>query len=705
MSEFEKAVERVREGAHLSVEATRLVDMMTLKEKLGCLDGDLPFWPGLVEMMSGGYNTRSWPAAHVERLGIPGLEFVDGPRGCVVGPATTFPVSMARGASFDPELEEEIGQAIGAELRASGATFTGAVCMNLLRHPAWGRAQETYGEDPHHVGELAAALTRGLQKHVMACMKHFALNSMENARFDVDVLIDERTLHEVYLPHFRRVAEDGIASVMSAYNSVNGEWCGQNRELLTTILRKEWGWDGFVITDFINGLRDPVLSVQAGCNIEMPFSQQRAQTLASALEDGRLKLADVDSRVTETLSTFLRFARVYQDSPKASVIGCDEHRRLARKAASDSMVLLQNQDLLPIETKTVSRMAVLGDLAAAVNLGDEGSSNVLFTPDPVTPLEGLKERFSDASVVFSADDASIAEGADLAIVVVGFTRLDEGEYIGAGMNDTLQDLMPPADHPILGFSDPSMGERLGEIFKSSAGVGGGGTESGGDRKSLRLPAHQEELISAAARVTEHVVVVVISGSTVVCPWLEETSATLMLWYAGSEGGRALGDVLCGEVEPGGRLPFAIPFEESSLVPFERDATSTRYELLHGQWHLDAQKIPAHRPFGYGLGYTAFQLSNIESDGQTVSVDVTNTGSRSGTTVVQVYGSVPGSEYLRPEKRLVGFSKVRLESGQSTTLRLPVDIALLDLRINGKWVREERPVALFVGLDADSATTV
>jgi len=705
MNEFDKAAERVRIGIHPKVEATRLVDMMTLEEKLGCLDGDLPFWPGLIEMMSGGYNTRSWPAAHVERLGIPGLAFIDGPRGCVVGPATTFPVSMARGASFDPDLEEEIGQAIGAELRATGATFTGAVCMNLLRHPAWGRAQETYGEDPHHVGEMAAALTRGLQEHVMACMKHFALNSMENARFDVDVAVDERTLHEVYLPHFRRVAEDGVASVMSAYNSVNGEWCGQNRELLTTILREEWGWGGFVITDFINGLRDPVLSVQAGCNIEMPFAQQRAQTLASALEDGSLDLEDVDARVIETLSTFLRFAKVYQESPEPGVIGCDEHRRLARRAAADSMVLLRNQDLLPIETRTVSRMAVLGDLAAAVNLGDEGSSNVLFTPDPVTPLEGLKERFSNASVVYSADDASIAEGADLAIVVVGFTRHDEGEYIGAGMNDTLQDLMPPADHPVLGFSDPSMGERLGEIFKASAGVGGGGTESGGDRKSLRLPAHQEKLISAAARVTEHVVVVVISGSTVVCPWLEDTSATLMLWYAGSEGGRALGDVLCGEVEPGGRLPFAIPVEESNLVPFEREATSTRYELLHGQWHLDAQNTRAHRPFGYGMGYTDFELSHAEREGDTVCVDVTNTGSRSGATVVQLYGSMPGSQYLRPEKRLVGFSKVRLGSGESTTLTLSANTRLLDLRLDGEWVREEKPVILSVGLDADSAQPV
>ncbi len=705
MTDFSDAAERVNQGADPHSEAAGLVEKMTLQEKLGCLDGDMPFWPGLIEMMSGGYNTRAWPAAHVERLGIPGLDFIDGPRGCVVGPATTFPVSMARGAAFDPDLEEEIGRAIGAELRATGATFTGAVCMNLLRHPAWGRAQETYGEDPHHVGEMAAALTRGLQEHVMACMKHFALNSMENARFNVDVLADERTLHEVYLPHFRRVAEEGVASVMSAYNSVNGEWCGQNREILTTILREEWGWDGFVITDFINGLRDPVLSVQAGCNIEMPFAQQRAQALEPALEEGSLDLADIDSRVSETLSTFLRFARVYRESPPPSVIGCDENRQLAREAAADSMVLLRNQGLLPIADKAVSRIAVLGELAAVVNLGDEGSSNVRLTPNPVTPLEGLKERFSDASVVYSADDASVAEGADLAIVVVGFTRHDEGEYIGAGMNETLQGLMPPAHHPVLGFSDPSMGERFGEIFKASAGVAGGDTESGGDRKSLRLPAHQEELISATTRANDNVVVVVICGSAVVCPWLENTSATLLLWYAGSEGGRALGDVLCGEAEPGGRLPFAIPVDEESLVPFEREATSARYDLLHGQWKLDAQNVAAHCPFGYGLGYTTFELSDIESDGETVCVGLSNTGSRPGATVVQVYGSVPESDHLRPEKRLLAFLKVRLERGEKRTLRLPLDIRLLDVRVAGQWTREDRPISLSVGFDADSVTSI
>ena len=343
---------------------------MTIDERLGCLDGDTPLWPGLFDMTGGGYYEHPWPAAKVPRLGVPGIDFADGPRGCVLGDATAFPVSMARGATFDPELEERIGEAIGAELRASGATYTGAVCMNVLRHPAWGRAQETYGEDPHHVGRMAAAFTRGLQRHVMACMKDFALNSMENYRFSVDVTVDERALHEVYLPHFRRVAAEGVASVMSAYNSVNGEWCGENAPLLTDVLREEWGWDGFVTSDFIFGLRDAVKSVRAGLDIEMPFRQQRAMHLHPAIERGELGIEAVDAAVERIVATLLRFAHVYESQPSLSVVGRDEHRTLARQAAVASTVLLCNDGLLPVDRTRTARVAVLGRLAAISNLGD-----------------------------------------------------------------------------------------------------------------------------------------------------------------------------------------------------------------------------------------------------------------------------------------------------------------------------------------------
>ena len=704
MTAFDDAAGRVARGADARAEADALVAMMTLDEKLGCLDGEQPFWPGIIDLTTGGYHAHGWPAARVDRLGIPGLNFADGPRGCVIGPATTFPVSMARGASFDPALEEIIGEAIGAELRASGATFTGAVCMNLLRHPAWGRAQETYGEDPCHVGAMAAALTRGLQRHVMACMKHFACNSMENARFKVDVVADERALHEVYLPHFRRVASEGVAAVMSAYNSLNGHWCGDSHPLLTGILREDWGWDGLVITDFIMGLRDPVESVRAGCNIEMPFRQQRDPVLPGAVASGELDIADVDTRVAETVATLLRFARVFREAPDRSVVGCAEHRVLAREAAVESMVLLRNDGCLPVDPGEMSKVTVLGPLAAVPNLGDGGSSNVLHTPDPVTLLAGIESALesSDVDVVHSERDPSPAADADLAVVVVGYTRNDEGEYMGDG-GAVFMELAPPMDDPELGFTDPAQFEAMLAGFGDGGAVAG--SSKGGDRASLRLHPEDEQLIAAAAEACDRVVVAVMAGSAVVMPWLETVDAALMVWYPGSEGGHALADVLFGRAEPTGRLPFAIPHEESDLVDFDRDATTARYGLLHGQWHLDTGGTDAHLPFGHGLGYTSFDLGEAETAGDEVVVAVANTGDRAGSTVVQVYGRVPGSTSERPPKRLVGFAKVRLAAGESTELRVPVDRSQLDLRIGGAWVREDLPVEYSVGFDAATARRI
>jgi beta-glucosidase len=274
---YAAAAARVAGGAGPTAEATAIVAMMIDDELFDCLDGDIDFWPGLADMIGGGYSEHTYPGGACPRLGVPGIEFSDGPRGVVVGQATCFPVSMARAATWDPDLEERIGAAIGLELRRIGATFYGGVCVNLLRHPAWGRAQETYGEDPVLLAEMGAALSRGAQQYVMACVKHFALNSMENARFTVDVTVDDRALHEVYLPHFRAIVDQGVASVMSAYNSVNGEWCGQHRTLLTDILRRQWGFDGFVISDFISGTRHAGRSVRAGLDIEMPFRMVRRQ--------------------------------------------------------------------------------------------------------------------------------------------------------------------------------------------------------------------------------------------------------------------------------------------------------------------------------------------------------------------------------------------------------------------------------------------
>src|SRR5260370_30353810 len=275
-SAFDAAAAAVRAGADPVGEAGKLYEELTEAERLGLLDGDVPFWEGLAEMRQARYGSQPYVHGAVARLGIPRIRFVDGPRGCVAGEGTAFPVSIARGATLDTGLEERVGEAIGAEVRAQGGNFFGGVCINLPRHPAWGRAQEASGGDPLHLGAFGAALARGARQHVMACAKHYALNSIENARFQGDVSIDEGPLHEVYLPHFKRVADEGIAGIMTAYNSVNGAWAGQNEYLLTEVLRNRWHWNGVTVSDFVFGLRDAAASLNAGLDLEEPFAQQRA---------------------------------------------------------------------------------------------------------------------------------------------------------------------------------------------------------------------------------------------------------------------------------------------------------------------------------------------------------------------------------------------------------------------------------------------
>jgi beta-glucosidase len=606
---------------------------------------------------------------------------------------------MARGATFDPDLETSVGDAIGAELRASGATYTGAVCMNLLRHPAWGRAQETYGEDPHHVGVMAEAFVAGLQRHVMACMKHFALNSMENARFTVDVTVGERALHEVYLPHFERVAAAGVASVMSAYNSVNGEWCGQNAHLLTEILRDEWGWDGFVTSDFIFGLRDPARSVVAGLDIEMPFRQQRAMTLSDALDDGTLTEVDVDRCVERIVATLLRFSSVFDRQPSYDVVGCDAHRALARQVAVASTVLLRNdRSLLPLDGSATRRLAVLGRLAAVRNLGDGGSSDVRST-QVVTALDGLRARLGADLVEHSDDDVSIAVGADVVVVVVGYTKADEGECIEAAGADALgRSVFPPMDHPALG-TDVAWGAPPGPVRPPAASSPGeiDRMAPGGDRTSLRLSAGDEALIASAVATNDNVVVVVVGGSAVVMPWADTVPSILMTWYSGVEGGSALADILFGDAEPAGRLPFAVPTDPAHLADFDRDATTVTYDLFHGQWKLDRDGHDAHFPFGWGLGWGLVDIVEVRpADASTLAVTLRNAGERPLRPVVFVHAGIDGSEWDRPHRRLVGFARVDVAAGATADVEIEIDWSMLDVRVDGDWITEQGEYVIEVG---------
>jgi beta-glucosidase len=712
---FAAAAVRVRAGADARDEARRLVAQMTLDEKLGCLDGDTPFWEGLVDAFQGGYYQHPFPGAAVPRLGIPGIQFSDGPRGVVVGHCTAFPVSMARGASFDPHLEQRIGDAIGRELRAAGATYYGGVCVNLLRHPAWGRAQETYGEDPYHVGEMGAALAAGVQQHAMACVKHFACNSMENARFKVDVAADERALHEVYLPHFKRVVDAGVASVMSAYNSLNGEWCGHNRGLLTGILRNEWGFEGFVISDFQFGLRDAVKSVEAGLDIEMPYRQQRMQHLPPAVDGGTLALEVVEECARRIVATQLRFAHVFEGQGDESVIACAAHRSLAREAAQKSIVLLRNEnDLLPLQFDGLRRIAVSGELAAKPNIGDGGSSDV-HPPHIVTPLEGLRAALPGVEILAVGGDAAEAAAAaaegDVAVVVVGYTKRDEGEYIDAAAVSHLFHLFPP-------MTDPTVGDRMRKALeRTREREGSGGFSTGGDRARLTLSETDENLIEAVAAANPRTVVAVMGGSAVVMErWRQRVPAIVLLWYPGMEGGHAFADVLLGKVDPGGRLPFVIPASAEHLPHFDRDADREVYDLWHGQWKLDRDGNAAAYPFGFGLSYTQFKLgeaavtpAETPAGAYLAQVTVSNVGERRGADVVQVYGGMSSSAHERPRRRLLGFAKVELAPGEARRVEIPISLQTMAVRAKGKWVLEagtyEISVARYAGDSAAPTLSV
>lgn len=708
ISTFHEARLAVASGKAIVDVARTFVATLTPQERLWCLDGDAPTLTGLGFMIEqDGYHKAPFIAGQIDRVSFPGIRFSDGPRGAVIGNATCFPVSMARGATWDPELEERIGDAIGLELRALGANLTGAVCVNLLRHPAWGRAQETYGEDPHHVGELGAAFTRGLQRHVMACVKHFACNSMENARFSVDIEVDEVALHEIYLPHFKRIIAEGVASVMSAYNSVNGQWCGQNHELLTSILREEWGFEGVVISDWVFGLRDAAPSLSAGLDIEMPHRMIRAKDLCSALERGEASWADVDRSVERLVATLLRFDRILStQAPSAEVIGSPEHRRLAREAAAKSAVLLRNEPVggahvLPITDKS-TRVAVIGRLANAVNVGDGGSSDV-WDLECRTVLDGLRGRIADIAYHDGLDPtaaADVAGHADVAVVVVGYTYLDEGEFVG--LNDPVLDaLLPTADEPEVVARFESMVSGLPTITKPEhLGNRAAGFSMGGDRSSLRLRPADVELIRAVAAANRRTVVVIQAGSAVITTeWADSVPAIVQAWYGGAEAGPGLADVLLGDVNPSARLPFTVPFDEADLPAFDRDATSFVYDRWHGWWRAARKATAPAYPFGFGLSYTSFAVVDVE-----VSVDdtalvvrgiVCNTGERDGSDVVQVYAELPNPD---SPARLVGFSRRSVAAGEETSFEIVVTRAQLATRQRGRgaWLPPTGQHTIIVG---------
>jgi beta-glucosidase len=649
-------------------------------------------------------HRQPWPTGAVPRLGLKGLQFVDGPRGVVlVGGATTFPVPIARGASWNPELEERIGAAIAREARSFGANWLAAVCVNLLRHPGWGRAQETYGEDPLHVGVMGAACSRGIERHAIACVKHFALNSIDSSRFLVDVRARARVLHELYLPQFRACVEAGAGSVMSAYNRVNGIWCGEHPELLTAILKRRWGFDGFVVTDFIFGLRDGVAGLRAGQDLEMPFRMIFQGCLAEGLAAGQVSQERLDDAVLRLLRAQLRLqAAPPTHAYPESLRRCPAHLALAREAARQSIVLLRNEPLasgqpvLPLGE--MGSLALIGALAATANLGDRGSSD---TRPPagaaVTPLEGLRAarpglaiHHADGHPIPSA--AALAAGCDAAVVVVGLDWRLEGEHIHPGDIAPILAQIPPPDWLLSSRLWPGLGplwRRFTGLIAAITRYGSarqGGDFAAGDRTDLRLPPQQVALIRAVAAANPRTVVVLMGGGAILTgDWDQLVPGLLLLWYPGEQGGHALAEVLLGTVSPAGRLPFAIPAEAAQLPPFEPRAPVVIYDLWHGYRRLHHQGERAAYPFGFGLSYSRFEASGLaierqqdteQSEAVRLAVSVRNAGTRAAAEVVQVYLEPPGLQMERPVRSLVAFQRLELEPGEQRRINLEIPLRRL-----------------------------
>jgi beta-glucosidase len=658
-------------GAAVDARIDDLLAEMTVAEKLSQMHG--------AGTVAGGV----WQMASVPRVHVPGLAMVDGPRGvsAATGTATTFPVGMARGATWDPALETQVGEVMGTEARARKADVLLAPTINMLRHPRWGRAQETYGEDTHLLGRMGVGFVQGVQRHVIANPKHFAANSIEDTRFSVDVVMNDRALREVYLPHFRSAVRDGnAASVMTSYNKLNGAYAAENVPLVHDILKGDWGFQGFVESDWILGTRSTVPSTLAGLDIEMPSGVFYGAPLTAAVGNGTVPMATIDAAVRRILRAQLCF-RLDTDPAvlDPSQVETPAHAAVALAVARESMVLLKNTGALPIDRSATTSLVVVGDLATRVNLGDVGSSAAL-PASPVTALAGITAGAPGVTIThvpsgpLSPGDQAIVAAADAAIVVAGLTSDDEGE----------------------------------------------GLIAAGDRESLVLPGTQNQLVADVAALNARTVVVLEGSGAVTMPWLADVEAVVMAWYPGQSGGTAIADVLFGDVVPSGKLPMTFPQAEVDLPPFDNVSLTVPYDLFHGYRWIDRNGTVPLFPFGFGLSYTTFQFSNLTVSSPSLSeygrvrvtADVTNTGAVTGAEVAQLYVGYQGSAVDRAVNDLKGFTRVQLAPGETKTVVFDLraaDLAYWDTTTDG-WLLEPITYALRVGsssrdLPLEGAVTV
>ena len=609
-----------------------LLKEMTLEEKAAFCSG-LDFW-----------HTKP-----VERLGVPSVMMCDGPHGLRKQDdkadhlginesikTVCYPTASALASSFDRDAMKRLGEALGQECQAEDIAMLLGPGLNIKRSPLCGRNFEYFSEDPYLAGQIAAAYVKALQsKGVAACCKHFACNDQETRRMSGSSNLDERTLHEIYLPAFEQAVKEGkTRSLMCAYNAINGTYCAENKMLLTDVLRKKWGFDGFVVTDW-GAIKDRGRGVASGLDLEMPGGENATGAeIVKAVKDGSLSMEELDKAVLNLL-TFVEMA-VDQRQPDAK-IDRDECRKLARELAGECAVLMKNDGVLPIgEGEAV---AFIGEFAQKPRYQGSGSSHI-----NVPHAVGALEAAGDKAVYARGYDAH-SETTDAALLseAVEAAKKARTAVVFAGLPDAFE------------------------------------TE-GADREHMRLPDNQNELIAAVASANPRTVVVLHGGAPMELPWLEKVPAVLCVYLGGEQVGAATVDLLFGKVNPSGHLAETWPRKLSdnpSFLNFPGEDGQVTYAegVFVGYRYYDKKEMAVNFPFGHGLSYTSFAYDNLrldkdaltDTDTLTVQVDVTNTGNRFGKTAVQLYVRNAPGEVRRPIRELRAFEKIALQPGEKKTV--------------------------------------
>lgn len=694
------------------IEIDNILKQMTLEEKINMLHGKNMF-----------------SSAGIPRLGIADVEYADGPFGIreemephswnsahlTTDSATFFPTGSALAATWSTDWAYAYGRAMSREARLRGKDMILGPAINIQRIPTGGRTYEYLSEDPLLSGLLAVAYTRGSQDDGTAvCLKHYALNSQEDYRGFVDVRISDRAMHEIYLRPFEMAVRESDAwGVMAAYNKVNGRWCSENEHLLTTVLRRQWGFPGMVISDW-GGVHSTVDAVMAGMNVEMPGSRFMGQALLDSVKAGKVSEAVIDLRVREILRVRLTVKPVAKEVANSQPVGNLEEMTTALEVARRSIVLLKNDVLLPIDTKRVKRIAVIGENAVTkMALGGVGAG--VKTRCEMTPLEGLKAVLGNRVKITYAP---------------GYKSFDR-----EGRNKQLSP-QQSADRQLMTQAvKVAKGADLVIFF---AGNNREVETEGSDRKSIILPSGQDELAVALAKANKQLVTVIVSGGPVDIRTVDEVSASLLLsWFNGSMGGLAIAEVLTGSISPSGKLPMTWPKrlddvpayatgsypqniqnnnQSDIFVDITRNRSNDRSqqlianyaeESLVGYRWYDSKQVPVAYPFGFGLSYATFQYSELKvqptPDGFDVRFVLSNNASVDAEEVAQVYVSRPLSHIERPIKELKGFQRVALKAGERKTVTVHVrraDLCHWDESAQ-TWMLEPGTIAFLVGGSSDS----